>query len=96
MFQFYSSALSKATKSVASWVLALGLFLIGLGILVVILKAVVVLFIAGLFFFGGLICISTAARMFFRLFFSGNSSHRNSEPFRDNVRPHQHRGDEIL
>ena len=96
MFQFYSSTMSRATKSIASWTLSLGLFLIAIGILVVVLKAVVVLFIAGAFLLAGVVCISTAIRMYVRLFMSNKGLGGNDSPFRENVRPHQDHRDEII
>ena len=94
MFRFYSSTVSNANRSIASWTLSLGLFLLALGVLVIILKTVIVLFIAGAFLLAGVVCVSTAIKMYIRLFFSNRGE--GDSPFRENVRPHQNHRDEIF
>lgn len=86
VFQLYSSQFSQATRSVALWVMAAGLMLVGIGFLTYLLRDILVFFIAALFVFAGIVVISWGVRLFFAALRIGRShSADNAETYRENV-----------
>ena len=86
MFKSYSNIFSQGTKSLAKGSFFLGLFLIGFGMLVFILRDLFALLAAAIFFLAGFSAIGYAIKLFISARNIGRTT--NSEPFRDNVQIH--------
>ena len=91
MLMFNLNTMANVTKKAAAALLAVGLLLLGLGILVIVLKAVFIVIAAALIFLAAMWCITTAIRMFLRLY--GRSSSNDECVYRENVRIHNRNGD---
>lgn len=79
--------MSQASKSFASWILAVGLLLTGFGVLIIALPELFAILAAGVFFFIGGGCIITAVKIFLaqrRL----DKLNRPDSAYRQNVRIH--------
>ena len=86
MFRSYSNLFSQGTKSLAKGSFFLGLFLIGFGMLVFVLRDLFALLAAAIFFLAGLSAIGYAFKLFIGARNIGKTAH--GEPFRDNVQVH--------
>jgi cobalamin biosynthesis protein CobD/CbiB len=88
-FQFYSKAISKASKNVAVGFFLIGLLLIGVGFLIWVLKEFFALLFALLFMAAGVGCGITAVKIFWTARkISRAITDENSEPYRENVHIH--------
>ena len=88
MFRFFyqGDPFREAGSTIAKGSLILGLFLIGFGMLVFILKDFFAFLAAAIFFMAGFSAIGYAVRVFL-------ATHRRRkprDPYRDNVRIHEH------
>lgn len=86
VFRFYSSQLSQATRSLALWVVAAGLMLVGFGLLTILLRDLFIFIVAGLFFIAGALVISWGIRLLIaamRMARSGRSA--PTQVYRENV-----------
>ena len=86
VFRFYSDQLSQATRGVAAWIFMAGLFLVGFGLLVILLQDVFVVIAAGLFFLFGFWVMVYAARLYLAARRMGKSiPDEQAEAYRENV-----------
>ena len=87
VFRFYSDQLSQATKGVAAWIFMAGLFLVGFGLLVILLQDVFVFIAAGMFFLFGFWVMFYAARLYLAARRMGKSvPDEQSQAYRENVK----------
>jgi len=63
-FRFYTNAISRASKSVAAWIFAFGLVLIGFGFMIYLLPRLFATLAAAVFFIAGVGCAATAVKIF--------------------------------
>ena len=63
-FHFYSNMLSRASRSLASGILIVGLLLIGFGLLIMALPELFAFLAAAVFFVAGIGCAVTAIKIF--------------------------------
>ncbi len=91
-FRFYSSAVSQATRGIATGIFVVGLLLVGFGMLILALPDIFALLAAGIFFLAGSGCVLTAIKIHFaqRTMDRNNPSERRD--YRDNVRIHTRNG----
>lgn len=87
---FNYSSITNATRKVAIAFLAIGLLLLGLGVMVLVLRAVFVIITSVLIFLAALWCISTAIRIFIRLWRTPPQYGDDTTAYRENVRVHNH------
>ncbi|MFA5554926.1 MAG: hypothetical protein WCZ89_00935 [Phycisphaerae bacterium] len=89
MFKYYyTNIVSQATRSWARGTLMFGLFLIGLGVLILLLPAIFVFIAAFLFFITGAGAVGTALKMFFAQRKIDKLNQDDTEAYRKNVRIH--------
>lgn len=83
MFRFFyqGDPMREAGKTLAKGALVLGLFLIGFGMLVFILRDLFAFLAAAVFFMAGFSAIGYAVR----IFWATRGRNRRSDPYRDNV-----------
>ena len=87
VFRFYSNQLSQATKGVAAWIFMAGLFLVGFGLLVILLQGVFVFIAAGIFFLFGFSVMFYAARLYLAARRMGKGvGDEQAEAYRENVK----------
>ena len=87
VFRFYSNQLSQATKGVAAWIFMAGLFLVGFGLLVILLKDVFVFIAAGIFFLFGFWVMYYAVRLYLAARRMGKDApDEQSQAYRENVK----------
>ena len=85
-FRFYSNTFSQATRGVASFIFAIGLMLIGFGVVIIVFPAIFALLAALVFFIAGCGCIVAALKMFFAF----RKMRRDDQTaYRDNVTIHE-------
>jgi hypothetical protein len=95
-FRFYSNMLSQASRSLASGVLAVGLLLIGFGVLILALPKVFALLAAMVFFVAGAGCAGFAIKIFWmQRRIDRFRSHDDQDDHRINVRIHTDHRDEV-
>jgi len=86
VFRFYSDQLSQATRGVAAWIFMAGLFLVGFGLLVILLQDVFVFIAAGLFFLFGFWVMVYAVKLYLAARRMGKSvGDEGAEAYRQNV-----------
>jgi cell division protein FtsW (lipid II flippase) len=88
-FHIYSNMLSRASRSVASGILVVGLLLIGFGMLIIALPELFAFLAAAVFFLAGAGCAIAAIKIFWmqrRL--DRFASHEDPDAHRINVRIH--------
>jgi hypothetical protein len=86
VFQFYSNAISKASRSFSGWMFVLGLILIGIGVLIYILRDLFAILFMALFFVFGLGCIGMAVRIFVSTLKMQKMQNQKEDDGRENVR----------
>ena len=87
VFRFYSNQLSQATRGIAAWIFMAGLFLVGFGLLVILLRDVFVYIAAGLFFLCGFWVMFYAARLYLAARRMGKDApDEDTQAHRENVR----------
>ncbi|MGE5294352.1 MAG: hypothetical protein ACM3VT_05950 [Solirubrobacterales bacterium] len=96
-FQFYSNMLSRASRSLASGILIVGLLLIGFGTLILALPELFAFLAAAVFFIAGTGCAIVAIKIFWmqRRLDQFGSSDDDADSHRINVRIHTHDHDEL-
>ncbi len=86
-FRFYSNQLSQATRGVAGWIFMAGLFLVGFGLLVILLQDVFVFIAAGMFFLFGFSVMVYAVKLYLAARRMGKSvGDEGAEAYRENVK----------
>lgn len=87
-FRFYTDLLSQTSKSIASGIFTVGLFLIGFGVLIYVFPAVFALLAALVFFIVGGTLLITACKIFWRQGKIDKMSSDGYDEYRKNVRIH--------
>lgn len=87
-FRLYTNLISQASKNAATGILTVGLLLIGFGVLIIAFSEIFAFLAAAVFFIAGLVCATTAVKIFLaqRKFDKINSD--GSDDYRTNVRIH--------
>ena len=85
---FFQDQFSQATKGLAKGSFFSGLFLIGFGMLVFVLRDLFAFLAAGMFFLAGFSAIGYAIRLFFRLGAMNRGQRRHDDVYRENVQIH--------
>jgi hypothetical protein len=88
MFQFYTNAISQASKGIAKGIFTTGLLLVGFGILILVLPAVFVMLAAAAFFIVGAGCVGTAVKILLMQRQINKINSDDSTSYRENVRIH--------
>jgi len=89
VFRFsFSNHLSQATKSMAKGSFLIGLFLIGFGMLVFVLRDLFALLAAGLFFLAGFSAIGYAIKLFIATYRTNKNASDPHNAYRKNVQIH--------
>ena len=87
VFRFYSDQLSQATRGVAGWIFMAGLFLVGFGLLVILLQDIFVFIAAGMFFLFGFCVMYYAVRLYLAARRMGKGiPDEQTEAYRENVK----------
>jgi hypothetical protein len=89
MFNFHSNLFSQATRKMAKGSFFTGLFLIGFGMLVFVLRDLFAFIAAAIFFMAGFSAIGYAIKLFWATRQIGKPGD-SSDGYRDNVRIHYH------
>ena len=87
LFRFYSNTVSQATRAVASWILSVGLILIGFGLLIVLFPEFFAVLAAIVFWIFGIGSVVTAIK----IFWATRHHHKGPGPsqgYRENVHIH--------
>ncbi len=63
-FRFYTDAISKASRTIASGIFIVGLLLMGFGIIILVLPEIFAFLAAAVFFVAGIGCGTTAIKIF--------------------------------
>lgn len=87
MFRFHSNLFSRTTRSIAKGSFFTGLFLIGFGMLVFVLRDVFAFIAAGIFFMAGFSAILYSIKLFWASY-QMRKSGDSRDGHRDNVRIH--------
>jgi hypothetical protein len=91
-FRFYTSAISQASKKVASGIFIVGLVLIGFGGIILALPEIFAFLAAAVFFFVGLGCAITAVKIFLAQRkldkINNDNIEGDSQGYRENVHIH--------
>jgi hypothetical protein len=87
-FRFYTNAISQASRSIATWILTVGLLLVGLGILILALPELFAMIAAAVFFIVGIGCGITAIRIFLAQRHLNKINSDDSQGYRENVQIH--------
>jgi len=88
VFRYYSNVVSQASKNLATWILILGLFLIGFGITIIALPELFAILAAMVFFVAGLGCAGTAVKIFLAQRKIDKIHCNQSADYRENVQIH--------
>ena len=87
-FRFYTDAVSRASRSIATGIFIVGLLLIGFGVIIIALPEIFALLAAAVFFIAGLGCAITALKIFFAIGKLNRNSSDDSAAYRKNVQIH--------
>ncbi len=87
-FRFYTDAISRASRSIATGIFIVGLLLIGFGVIIIALPEIFALLAAAVFFIAGLGCAITALKIFLASGKLGKTSGDDSTRYRKNVQIH--------
>ena len=85
LFRFYSNAVSRASKNVAAGVFVLGLFLVGIGVLIAAMPELIGYMVSGIFFIAGAGCAVTAVKLYWTIRKINTPPTDPSEAYRKNV-----------
>ena len=88
MFRFYTSAISQASRKVASGIFIVGLVLVGFGVIILALPEIFAFLAAAVFFIFGIGCGVTAVKIFLVQRKLGKFDPDNSPGHRENVHIH--------
>ena len=86
VFRFYSNTISQATRDIATWILIVGMFLIGFGLLIYIFPDFFATLAAIFFWIIGTVCAFTAIKIFWATRHHGGQG--PSQDYRENVQIH--------
>lgn len=87
-FRFYTSAISRASKSIAAGIFIVGLVLIGFAVIILALPEIFAFLAAAVFFVAGLGCGITAVKIFLAQRHLDKISSDDSRQYRENVQIH--------
>ncbi len=88
LFRYYTNAISQATRSVAVWILLVGLLLVGFGVLILALPELFALLAALVFFVAGASCLATAFKIYLAHRRIEKLNKKDADGYRKNVRIH--------
>ncbi len=88
MFDFYTNAVSQATRKAAMGIFVVGLLLIGFGILILALPELFAMLAALIFFIAGLGCAGTAIKIYLAQKRIDKFNSNDSDDYRRNVQIH--------
>jgi hypothetical protein len=88
VFRFYTNAISRASKNVAAGIFVLGLFLVGIGVLIAAMPELIGYMVAGVFFIAGTGCAITAVKIYWTIRKMTKPPTEATEPYRKNVQIH--------
>ncbi len=91
-FRFYSNAVSRATRGIATSILVVGLLLVGFGMLILAMPEVFAFIAACIFFIAGSGCAITAIKIYFAQRAMDQSNQSENPIYRSNVRIHTRSG----
>jgi hypothetical protein len=91
-FRFYNSAVSQATRGIATGIFVVGLLLVGFGMLILKMPEIFALLAAGIFFLAGSGCALTAIKIYFAQRAMDRNNPSQGAAYRDNVRIHTRNG----
>jgi len=86
--RFYGNMISQASKNIAGGIFVGGLFLIGIGFLIYVLRDIFAILFAILFCAAGVGCIITAAKILWTQWKINRFTRDNSQSHRKNVQIH--------
>ena len=87
-FNFYTNAISRASKNVAGGIFVAGLFLVGIGVLIAAIPELVGYLVAGVFVFAGFGCAAIAIKIFWHIRKIGRPEPDPTGAYRKNVQIH--------
>jgi hypothetical protein len=87
-FDFYTNAISRASKNAAGGIFAAGLFLVGIGVLIAAMPELVGYLVAGVFVFAGFGCVVIAIKIYWQIRKLGRSEPDPTQEYRKNVQIH--------
>ena len=94
MFRAYSNHFSQATKSIAGWILTVGIALICFGVLIIALPALFIFIAAGFFFLAGASVMGYAVRLILMAKRMDKSGDDPEDARRENVKIHYEKSNE--
>ena len=87
-FRLYTNAIANASRSLASGIFIVGLFLIGFGLLIIALPQLFALLAASIFFIAGVGCATTAIKIFLTQRKIDKLNSQSAQDYRQNVSIH--------
>ncbi len=88
VFRFYTNAISRASKNVAAGIFVLGLFLVGIGVLIAAMPQLIGYMVSGVFFIAGIGCAITAVKIYWAIRKLNRPPTDPTEAYRKNVQIH--------
>jgi len=88
IFRYYTNAVSRASRNVAAAIFAVGLLLVGFGVIILALPEIFAFLAAAVFFIAGLGCAITAVKIFLAQRKLDKINSGNSSGYRENVQIH--------
>ena len=95
VMRFYSSAVSQASRTVASAIMVVGFLLVGFGVLIFALPKLFAFLAAVMFFVAGIGCFGTAVKIFWAQHHIDQYSEESPQVYRQNVRIHSEQHDDV-
>jgi len=95
VLRFYSSAVSQASRTVASAIMVVGFLLIGFGVLIFALPKLFAFLAAAMFFLAGIGCFTTAVKIFWVQQRIDRATGGETQVYRQNVRIHSETRDDL-
>jgi hypothetical protein len=88
LFNFYTNAISRASKNAAGGIFVAGLLLVGFGMMIAAMPEFIGYLVAGLFFVAGIGCTAVAVKIFWSIRKMEQTNNDPTEAYRKNVRIH--------
>ena len=88
IFRYYTNAVSRASRNVAAAIFAVGLLLVGFGVIILALPEIFAFLAAAVFFIVGIGCGVTAIKIFLFQRKLDKINSDNSSGYRENVQIH--------
>jgi uncharacterized membrane protein YiaA len=85
LFQYYTNAISRASKNFAAGIFLAGLFLFGIGVLITAMPELIGYIVAALFFVAGFVCCVTAAKILLTIKKIDSTKSNPEDAYRENV-----------